>query len=145
MEAVIKAKKLNMSQTFLGDGKVVPTTRLKVSDESINLLSDDMVGKSVVLQGLSKGKGFAGVMKRWGFKGGPATRGQSTYPRQAGSIGAQTPGRVLKGKKMAGHMGGRKVTIKGSKILSVEKDKGEIFVSGPVPGARNSEVKIKFE
>lgn len=144
MEAVIKAKKLNMSQMFLENGRVVPTTRLKVDEESVSLLDDSLVGKSIILQGISKGKGFAGVMKRWGFKGGPATRGQSTYPRQAGSIGAQTPGRVLKGKKMAGHMGNRKVTIKGSKILSVQKDKGEIFVSGPVPGARNSEVKIKF-
>lgn len=135
---IYKGKKLNMTQIFLPTGEVVPVTIISLSGE----LNDDLENKSVVLVGTSKGKGFTGVMKRWGFHGGPATRGQSTKPRGAGSIGAQTPGRVLKGKKMAGRHGGKRVTIKGLKIVKVNKDQKQVLVTGPVPGARNSVVKL---
>ena len=96
------------------------------------------------MHGLSKGKGFAGGMKRYGFKGGPATRGQSTSPRQTGSIGSQTPGRVRKGKKMAGHFGNKRITVKGLKIVGYDKDAKKVMVSGPVPGARSSKVNIRI-
>ncbi len=99
--------------------------------------------KKVVVVGKSKGKGFAGVMKRWGFKGGRKTHGQGDTPRGAGSIGSQTPGRVLKGKKMAGRMGNEKITIKGLKIVGISKDDHELVVSGPIPGVRNSKVKVR--
>lgn len=128
-----------MSQVFTNEGMVVPVTIISSDDVSI-----DMQEKVVTLSGTSKGKGFAGVMKKWNFRGGPATRGQSDKPRAAGSIGAQSPGRVFKGKKMAGRMGGKKVTLKDRKILQVDLEKKVLMISGPVPGARNSEVIIKF-
>ncbi len=128
-----------MSQIFMENGKVVPVTIIKSQDD----LDQELVDKKILVVGKSKGKGFAGVMKRWGFKGGKRTHGQGDTPRGAGSIGSQTPGRVLKGKKMAGRMGGKRVAIKGLKIVEVsEKDK-EFMVSGPIPGSRNSDIQIK--
>ena len=133
-----------MTQIFNEGGKVTPVTCVLVDEIFKNELNDELLGKEVVLSGFSKGRGFAGGMKRYGFKGGPATRGQSTSPRQSGSIGSQTPGRVRKGKRMAGHYGNKKITVKGLKIAGVEKEGLKIMVSGPVPGARNSKVNIKF-
>ena len=83
-------------------------------------------------------------MKRWNFAGvGEATRGQSDKQRSGGSIGSQTPGRVRKGKKMAGRMGNNQVTVKSSKVIQVNPEGKEIMVLGPVPGARNSKVTLK--
>jgi len=131
-----------MSQIFLDTGKVVPVTVIGKIDED---LTSDMENKYVKIVGVSKGKGFAGVMKRWHFSGGPATGGQSTKPRAPGSIGSQTPGRVRKGKKMAGRMGGERVTIKGLKIVKVMPEQNQLMVSGPVPGARNSKITIELK
>lgn len=136
--------KVNMSQIFAENGRVVPVTAVLLENRFSEKLTDWLVGREVVISGFSKGRGFAGGMKRWGFKGGEATRGQSTYPRQAGSIGSQTPGRVRKGKKMAGHMGNRKVTVKGLKIVGFDKESLKVLVSGPVPGARNSKISISI-
>jgi large subunit ribosomal protein L3 len=135
---IIKAKKLNMSQIFLDSGKVMPVTSLLAEID----LTAELEDKKVVLEGVSKGKGFTGVMKKWGFHGQQATRGQSDRPRMPGAIGAQTPGRVLKGKKMAGRHGNFNVTIKGLKIVKVLPEKRELLVSGPVPGARNSKITL---
>jgi large subunit ribosomal protein L3 len=140
----LTGKKLNMTQVFADGGKVTPVTCVLVDDSFKEELSDELIGKEVILWGFSKGRGFAGGMKRYGFKGGPATRGQSTSPRQSGSIGSQTPGRVRKGKKMAGHYGNKKITVKGLKIAGIEKAASQIMVSGPVPGARNSKVNLRF-
>ena len=91
----------------------------------------------------SKGKGFAGVMKRWGFHGGPATHGCTT-PRSAGSVGAGTdPGRVLKGKKMAGRMGGDKCTVRNLDVIKIDKDRNLMFVKGAVPGPNGGYVMIR--
>ena len=91
----------------------------------------------------SKGKGFAGVMKRWGFHGGPATHGCTT-PRSAGSVGAGTdPGRVLKGKKMAGRMGGNKCTVRNLDVIKIDKDRNLMFVKGAVPGPNGGYVIIR--
>ncbi len=91
----------------------------------------------------SKGKGFAGVMKRWGFHGGPATHGCTT-PRSAGSVGAGTdPGRVLKGKKMAGRMGGDKCTVRNLDVIKIDKDRNLMFVKGAVPGPNGGYVIIR--
>ncbi|MFC1700066.1 50S ribosomal protein L3 [Patescibacteria group bacterium] len=133
----IKGKKLNMSQVFGENGKVIPVTVIGV-DEKVD---PSLEGVDVVVIGKSKGKGFTGVMKRWGFKGGPATRGQGITSRTPGSIGSQTPGRVYKGKKMAGRKGNVRVTIKGLKIVKVEDN--SVYVSGPVPGARNSKITLE--
>jgi len=132
-----------MTQIFLETGKVIPVTVVKVAEESVKSLSEDLKDKPVLVSGLSRGKGFTGVMKRWNFHGQQATRGQSDKPRAAGSIGAQTPGKVFKGKKMAGHHGNKKVTILGLKIVRVVPESQEIMVSGPVPGARNTDLVIK--
>lgn len=101
-------------------------------------------GDLVQVTGISKGKGFAGVVKRWGFAGGPKTHGQSDRLRAPGSIGrGTTPGRVVKGKKMAGRMGQESVTVKNLTILKVDEEKGELWLSGPIPGARGSLLVVK--
>ncbi|MBU1132903.1 MAG: 50S ribosomal protein L3 [Patescibacteria group bacterium] len=135
----IKGKKLNMSQVFGENGKVIPVTVIEVTDKA----DASLEGMDVVVIGKSKGKGFTGVMKRWGFHGGPATRGQGITSRTPGSIGSQTPGRVLKGKKMAGRKGNARVTIKGLKIVKVDIKDNLVYVSGPVPGARNSKIILE--
>ena len=129
-----------MSQIFEDGGRVVPVTIIGATAP----VSSEFENKPVTVTGRSKGKGFAGVMKRWNFSGQQATRGQSCKPRAPGAIGAQTPGRVFKGKKMAGRMGNEKVTVKGLRIVKVVEDTNEVMVSGPVPGARNSEVTLKI-
>lgn len=101
------------------------------------------VGDVVEVQGTSKGKGFAGVMKRWNFSGGPATHGQSDRARAPGSIGQRTqPGRVHKGHHMAGHMGAETVTVSGLTVVHIDTVAGEIWLSGPIPGANNGIVRL---
>lgn len=101
-------------------------------------------GEKVDIIGRSKGRGFAGTMKRHGFGGGPRTHGQSDRARAPGSIGGgTTPGKVFKGLKMAGHMGNRRVTVKGLEIIGVDTDRNILIVKGGVPGAPNSLVQIR--
>lgn len=100
-------------------------------------------GDTVDVIGISKGKGWAGGVKRWGFKGGPRTHGQSDRERAPGSIGqTTTPGRVYKGKKMAGRMGHDKVTLKNLEIIEVTND-GMLLIKGLVPGSLNSILTVK--
>jgi large subunit ribosomal protein L3 len=95
-------------------------------------------GDLVDVTGLSKGKGFAGVVKRYGFAGGPKTHGQSDRHRHPGSIGATTsPGRVLKGTRMAGRMGGQRVTVRKLEVLRADPERNLLLVKGAVPGAKN--------
>lgn len=102
------------------------------------------IGDRVQVTGASKGKGFAGVVKRHHFRGGPRTHGQSDRERAPGSIGqTTTPGRVFKGKKMAGRMGNRRVTVKNLKIVSMDEEKNILTISGFVPGGRNNLLVIK--
>jgi large subunit ribosomal protein L3 len=101
-------------------------------------------GAKVQVSSVSKGKGFAGVVKRWGFAGGPQTHGQSDRLRAPGSIGAgTTPGRVLKGKRMAGRMGSKTVTLGNKEIIDVVE--GYLLVSGPVPGSNGDPVVVKIQ
>lgn len=101
------------------------------------------VGQFVDLKGVSKGKGFAGVMKRFGFKGQRASHGTSLTHRHGGSYGANsTPARVLPGKKMPGHMGNINCTKQNSLIVDVDAENGFILVKGCVPGPKNSFVKV---
>jgi large subunit ribosomal protein L3 len=102
------------------------------------------VGEYVDVTGTTKGKGFAGVVKRHGFSGGPKTHGQSDRLRAPGSIGAcTTPGRVFKGMRMAGRMGGERVTIQGLKVELVDPERNLLAVRGAVPGAKNGLVLIR--
>jgi large subunit ribosomal protein L3 len=101
-------------------------------------------GDLVDVVGVSKGKGFAGTVKRHHFAGGPKTHGQSDRHRAPGSIGAGTdPGRVLKGQRMAGHMGNQRVTVKRIKVVKADPDRNLLLVKGAVPGARNGLLEIR--
>jgi large subunit ribosomal protein L3 len=103
-----------------------------------------VAGDKVTISGTSKGKGFQGVVKRWGFKGGPRTHGQSDRQRAPGSIGAGTdPGRVLKGKKMGGRMGQDRITLKGREIIDIKDSL--ILILGPIPGSKGDVVAIYSE
>jgi large subunit ribosomal protein L3 len=140
LKGAIKDKK---APRFLAEVSFDKEPDLKVGDV---VKVSDVFKKGDIIQvtGISKGKGFAGVMKRWGFKGGPRTHGQSDRQRAPGSIGQGTdPGRVWKGKKMAGRMGRDTKTIKNLMVISIDEEKGEIEISGPVPGAKGSTLFIK--
>jgi large subunit ribosomal protein L3 len=101
-------------------------------------------GQTVDVQGTSKGKGFAGTIKRWNFAGQDNTHGNSISHRAPGSIGqCQTPGRVFKGKKMSGHMGASRVTTQNLEIIKVDSERNLIMVRGAVPGATGADVFIR--
>jgi len=101
-------------------------------------------GQRIDVTGQSKGKGFQGGVKRWNFRMQDATHGNSISHRAPGSIGqCQTPGRVFKGKKMAGHMGSEKVTVQGLEIVRVDADRALLLIKGAVPGATGSDVVVK--
>lgn len=99
------------------------------------------VGDIVDATGISKGHGFAGVIKRWGFKKQPI-RGSSDRVRHPGSIGAKTPGKVVKGKKMPGHFGNVNKTVENLKIVAINPENNEILISGSFPGHFNSWITI---
>jgi large subunit ribosomal protein L3 len=99
-------------------------------------------GDKVKVVGISKAKGFQGVVKRHHFKGGPASHGQKHSKRKPGSIGSGYPEHVVKGKKMAGRMGGVKVTQLGLEVVEVDKDKNLLLVKGSIPGKTGSLVKM---
>ena len=101
-------------------------------------------GELVDVVGTSKGKGFAGGVKRHHFRGGPKTHGQSDRHRAPGSVGATTtPGRVYKGTRMAGHMGDVRVTVQNLKVIEVDTDRNLLLVEGAVPGADNGLVFVR--
>jgi len=100
-------------------------------------------GDRVNVVGTSKGKGFAGVMKRWGMGGAPASHGHHEIYRGGGSIGMHTyPGRVFKGKKMAGHMGAEKVFVKNLKVVRIDTENNVLLIKGAVPGAPGGIIRI---
>jgi large subunit ribosomal protein L3 len=102
------------------------------------------VGQIVDVQGVTKGKGFQGTIKRWNFKMGDATHGNSLSHRSPGSIGQrQTPGRVFPGKKMSGHMGAVQQTTQNLEVVRVDAERGLIAVKGAVPGAPGGDVIVR--
>ena len=101
-------------------------------------------GQLVDVSGISKGKGFAGTVKRWNFATQDATHGNSLAHRKPGSIGqCQTPGRVWKGKKMAGHMGNEKKTVQNLRVVKIDEENSLLLVQGAIPGFNGSSVIIK--
>jgi len=137
------AIKDNKAPRFLREVKLDKEPEFKMGDV-ISAADIFKVGDALAVTGTSKGKGFAGVVKRWGFAGGPKTHGQSDRLRAPGSIGqGTTPGRVYKGKKMAGRMGGERITVKNLIVVSLEPEKSELTVSGPVPGTPGSLLILK--
>jgi large subunit ribosomal protein L3 len=102
------------------------------------------VGDQVKVTGITKGKGFQGGVKRHGFRGGPRTHGQSDRERAPGSIGqTTTPGRVYRGKRMAGRMGGTKVTVAGLRVINVDAVTNTLIVSGLLPGSKDSLIVVQ--
>ena len=101
-------------------------------------------GQKVDVAGRSKGKGFQGAVKRWNFRTQDATHGNSLSHRAPGSIGqCQTPGRVFKGKKMAGHMGAERVTTQGLEVVRVDSERNLLLIKGAVPGAPGGHVIVR--
>ncbi|MDD5066533.1 MAG: 50S ribosomal protein L3 [bacterium] len=150
----VAAKKLNkpeegvFKKLKLKPHKIVKEFRLdkietfKIGDKI--MLTQFSEGDIIDVIGVSKGKGFQGVVKRYGFKGGPKTRGQSDRWRAPGAAGSGTsPGHVWKGKKMPGRMGSDRITIQRLRIAGVDKEKGLILIKGAVPGRKNSILVIK--
>lgn len=148
-------KEKNMTKPILGHLKKnnIPAIRkLKefyFSDGEKMKLGDTITvdiftpGEFVKVKGLSKGRGFMGVVKRHGFRGGPKTHGQSDRLRAPGSLGQSSyPSRVYKGIKMAGHMGNEKVTISGQQVVKIDGENNLLFIKGAVPGARNNYLEI---
>ncbi len=151
-----KAKVKRMSKPLRGHfakARVEPARKLvefRVSEDNLievgaELTADHFVpGQYVDVTGISIGKGFAGAMKRWNFGGLRASHGVSIAHRSHGSTGqCQDPGKVFKGKKMAGHMGARRVTTQNLKVISTDAERGLILVKGAVPGAKGSWVYIR--
>lgn len=103
------------------------------------------IGEKVQVQGVSKAKGFQGVVKRHGFKGAPKSHGHKHDLRAPGSIGSGFPEHVVKGKRMAGRMGGVKSTIKNLKVVYIDKEKNIIGLRGPVPGIPKGIVEIRVK
>jgi len=127
---------------YLREFRVSDTEGIKVGDRiDVSLFKE---GDLVDITGVSKGKGFAGVVKRHHFAGGPKTHGQSDRHRAPGSIGSTTsPGRVLKGMRMAGHMGSSQVTARNLEVCKADPARNLLLVKGAVPGAKNGLVLIK--
>ncbi|MBX4200385.1 50S ribosomal protein L3 [Candidatus Parcubacteria bacterium] len=133
------AKKVNMTQIFDDTGRVQAVTLLNALDE-VTLEE----GEIVRVSGVSKGKGFQGVVKRHKFQGGRRSHGQKHSEREPGSIGGggRAGGRVAKGLRMAGRMGGKRATVLNLKVVKVLPESKEIFISGAVPGRRGTVLEI---
>ena len=150
-----KAKPVYIREFRLED--IQPESDDKISEEQADNIITDLknlkvgdsldasifeVGNTVQVSGISKGKGFAGTIKRHNFHRGPKTHGSHNY-RAPGSIGAMYPEHVFRGKKMAGHMGVQKVTIKNLQIVQIDSENNLLALGGAVPGSRKSLLLIK--
>jgi len=134
--------------------KQIKGVRIPLSEESDAIIQEYKVGKTIEINevlsvgdvvkvhGVSKGRGFSGVIKRHGMSGGPKTQGQSDRSRTVGSIGSQTPGKVWKGKRMPGHFGVETITVANLTVIHIDPETREVWLNGPVPGHINSIVKI---
>ena len=156
-------RKLGMTRVFTEDGVSIPVTVIEVeagrglwefrlndgegadltvgSELTVDIFADV---KKADVTGVSKGKGFAGVVKRWNFRTQDMTHGNSRSHRVPGSIGQnQSPGKVFKGKKMAGHLGCERVTVQSLDIVRVDVERNLLLIKGAVPGATNGDVIVK--
>lgn len=128
---------------FLREVRLPNEPELKLGDE-VKLTDVFVVGDEVAVTGVSKGKGFAGVVKRHDFAGGPATHGQSDRERAPGSIGlGTTPGRIFKGKRMAGRMGNDLIRVEGLAVVAIDADASKLAIRGGVPGAPGTLLEIE--
>jgi large subunit ribosomal protein L3 len=154
----VKGKKLNkptlgIFKKIFGEREIYPARIIKEirtdeidkfkPGEKIDIDKIFKIGEKVDVIGKTKGRGFAGVVKRWDFKGGPASHG-SMFHRRPGSIGQTTdPGRVWKGKRMAGHYGNEKITIHNLEVVKIDKEREVLLVKGAVPGPSGSYIIVR--
>ena len=150
----IKSSKVNKAKAGLFAKAGVDAGRklceFRVSAEDASVVGDTLtvegfeVGQKIDVTGQSKGKGFAGVIKRYNFAMQDATHGNSVSHRAPGSIGqCQSPGRVFKGKKMSGHMGAEQVTAQTLEVVRVDQENNLLLVKGAVPGAKGGDIIVK--
>ncbi len=142
METMLKlsGKKMKMTQVWQGDIAVPVTVVLMDGKADLEGIE---AGDLVMVSGTSKGRGFAGVVKRYGFHGGPKTHGQKNRLRAPGSNGPTAPQRTIPGRRMAGHMGVERVTVRNLSVISVEPEQKTVSLKGPVPGAIGGKVEIR--
>lgn len=126
---------------YLREQRTENSKKFKLGDKIDNSIFKE--GEFINVSGISKAKGFQGVVKRWGFAGQKKTHGTKHATRQPGSIGAGGPEKVLKGKKMAGRTGGRRVTVKNIEVVKIDRDKNLIAVKGAVPGRKGTLLEIR--
>ncbi len=146
-----KAK--NVSKAVLGHGKGKAFKKIKeFTADAGEMKAGDTIsadifkeGDIVEVSGTSKGKGFQGVVKRHGFKGGPRSHGQKHSEREPGSIGGagRDGGRVAKGKRMAGRMGGDRITVKNLKVIAIDMEANQMMIKGAIPGRRGTILEIR--
>ncbi len=137
-----KFKELGYVPQYISEFRIDDVEGLNIGDEID--LSKFELGKGLDITGITKGKGFQGVVRKFGFAGGPKTHGQSDRWRAPGSIGSgTTPGRVYKGKKMPGRMGNERMTVENLKLIEVDTDNHLLLVKGAVPGKRGGFIMIK--
>ncbi len=147
-------KEKNLSKSlkghFAGKGSFAHVKEFKISPDDtlpeLGAIFDASIfapGDVISVSATSKGKGFQGVVKRHGFKGGPRTHGQKHSEREPGSIGGGLRTRVPKGMRMAGRMGGDRITVKNLRIVQVSQADNQILVSGAVPGRKGTLVEIR--
>lgn len=139
-----KEKNIKKPQKKLGNFRYLREFKIG-QDTKIGDVVDVSVfqeGDKVEVSGISKSKGFQGVVKRHGFHGGPRTHGQKHSEREPGSIGATGPQRVFKGTRMAGRMGGDRTSVKNLKVVKIDKENNQIYISGAVPGRRDTLLEI---
>jgi len=146
-----KKERVNKAQLGHGQGNAFKHFRefstkgkidfdFKVGDKiDVSLFKD---GDTVIISGISKGKGFQGVVKRHGFHGGPRSHGQKHSEREHGSIGGGLRNKVPKGMRMAGRMGGDRITVKNLKIVAVDVANNQLLIKGAIPGRRGSLIEI---
>lgn len=149
-----KANRVNKpTRGHYAKAKVEPKRRLvefRVDEKNLVAVGAELAashflpGQYVDVTGITIGKGFAGAMKRWNFRGLEATHGVSVVHRSHGSVGQrQDPGKVWRGKKMAGHLGDEQVTVQNLQVVSIDDDKGFVFLKGAVPGFEGGYVEVR--
>lgn len=143
-----RKKSVKKPQQKIGNFALLKEFRINHNQEKDFHLGDKInldifsKGEKLDVFGISKGRGFAGVVKRHGFAGGPKSHGQKHRLRAPGSIGATTPQRVIKGVKMGGHMGSKRINVKNLEVIEMDSEKKVIFLKGAIPGYNGSLLEL---
>lgn len=134
------------AQFALTRGKKVIKREMRLTSDEAEPETVFAIGDRVQVSGISKGKGFQGVVKRHGFHGGPRSHGQKHSEREPGAIGGgggRAGGRVAKGMRMGGRMGGERVTVKNLKVVAVDEENNQLLINGAIPGRRGTLLEIR--